>query len=378
MAFLRVHQTPLFLVDKKIFLARIVQMQDAMRRVWKSKIVAYSFKTNDAIAQSGLIRSKGLWAEVVSGKEYTLARKMGFGGNTVIFNGPWKTDAELTRAFDDGALVHIDNESELVRILALVAHRKKNVSVGLRVHSTIRGMVESRFGFSIEDGMALRAAGRLVASGSVHLVSVHAHIGSDVDGVSAYQYSARAVGKFIARLEHETNIHIRYVDFGGGFPSSGLPPFGKKDWHPQPITTYIAAISKELSRALPIRDTRTIIVEPGRYLVDDATVFVTHVVHQRPTPKGQRVIVDATITMLPLLYYRPPIVRAFTEDMHQKTDHMSETIVYGASCREDDVLFRGLFPTLRVGDFVVYYCVGAYNQSMGSDFIFGRPGMNIL
>ena len=55
-----------------------------------------------------------------------------------------------------------------------------------------------------------------------------------------------------------------------------------------------------------------------------------------------------------------------------------ETILYGASCREDDVLHEGRLPNFRVGDFLVYYAVGAYNANLSPDFIFETPPLVVL
>ena len=51
-------------------------------------VVGYSFKTNYQVARSGIFRQRGAWAEVVSGREYRLARELGYAGSSIIFNGP--------------------------------------------------------------------------------------------------------------------------------------------------------------------------------------------------------------------------------------------------------------------------------------------------
>jgi diaminopimelate decarboxylase len=47
--------------------------------------------------------------------------------------------------------------------------------------------------------------------------------------------------------------------------------------------------------------------------------------------------------------------------------------VFGASCRENDVLYQGLLPPTRVGDHLVFYAAGAYNSTLSPDFIFESP-----
>jgi hypothetical protein len=42
------------------------------------------------------------------------------------------------------------------------------------------------------------------------------------------------------------------------------------------------------------------------------------------------------------------------------------------------VLHEGPLPKVRVGDFLVYYAVGAYNANLSPDFIFETPPLAVL
>ncbi len=88
---------------------------------------AYSYKTNYTPRIVSLVRSLGGMAEVVSGMEYALARRVGNAPENILFNGPCK-GADGIAALLEGACVIIDNEEELPRCSARHL-RTRNASV---------------------------------------------------------------------------------------------------------------------------------------------------------------------------------------------------------------------------------------------------------
>ena len=77
--------------------------------------------------------------------------------------------------------------------------------------------------------------------------------------------------------------------------------------------------------------------------------------------------------MVPLTHYCPQVVRAFSADLEPRDGGAEPTIVFGASCRENDILYRGLLPAAAPGDLLVFYAAGAYNSTLGPSFIFDAP-----
>jgi len=74
--------------------------------------------------------------------------------------------------------------------------------------------------------------------------------------------------------------------------------------------------------------------------------------------------------MIPLKHYRPQIVRRYDALlMSADESHALRTYVYGASCSESDIMHQGLLPRCKNGDYLIFFAVGAYNQSMGSEFM---------
>jgi diaminopimelate decarboxylase len=363
--------TPLFLADTSILENRYVTLQRTLDQLWGPSAIAYSFKTNYAVAESRVFQQKRAWAEVVSGREYRLARRLGYTGQEIVFNGPYKRDDELRNALRDGALVHVNDLPELERVLALLPPRPLGVRIGLRVSAGVSGPDASRFGLSLAKGEAAAAVGRVLSVEGLELAGLHLHLKGDTDDPAAYREAAGELARFITDVvPDELRQRLASLDLGGGFPAHGPKPRSRVSWSPQPIDEYLRAITGELAQAFPGDSRPTLILEPGRYLVADAIVFVSKIVRVESENGLQLVTSDGAVTMLPLTHYCPQVVRVFSEDFELRSGTPEPTIAFGASCRENDILYRGLLPRAAIGDHLVFYAAGAYNSTLSPAFIF--------
>jgi diaminopimelate decarboxylase len=369
---LKTHPTPIFIVDEDIYIDRLEKLTNALKANWGKYQIAYSFKTNYEFAKLNIIKKNDLWIEVVSGNEYQMAKKLKLKSKQIIFNGPYKRDGELIQALKDGALIFIDNFNELTRLLKITRSQNKSFNIGLRINTEVPYLNESRFGFSIDSDEAKSAIAKINSSKNLKLVGFHIHIGTDIDNPVSYRIAARSLCRFLKTNIPNYQNSIKLLNFGGGFPAQGKAPFGKTNWKPQSINQYIKVITEELEQVFPSRKV-LLVVEPGRYLVDDATLFLTKVISQKYSQDEQRLITNAAVTMLPLVYYRPQIVKLFDKNLKEKTGSVTNSIVYGATCKEDDILYQDQLPIAETGDYLAYYVVGAYNQNMSSSFIFEKP-----
>jgi len=162
---------------------------------------------------------------------------------------------------------------------------------------------------------------------------------------------------------------------GGGFPANTPKPYSRETWTPRAIDEYVAAIVGELVDAFPEERRPTLMVEPGRYLVNDGIDFLSRVVSVKDSETTQVITSNGSLSMIPLTHYRPQLIRALSPELVERSDSKRRSIIHGASCRENDVLYQGIFPAVEVGDYLVHQGVGAYNSSLGADFIFKSPPM---
>lgn len=369
---------PVYLADRSVLVDRVEELRRCLIEAWPEHIIAFSFKTNYGVAREGLLRELGVWAEVVSGREYELARALGHAPEQTIFNGPYKTDAELVRALDEGAMVNLNDVEELERTLELARSGRlpEPCPVGLRVSSNRLGIIrQTRFGLSLDDGEAAEAVRLIAETSALRLDGLHMHLLGDTDEVDIYRRAARALGSF---AREQSLDELSYVDMGGGFPASGPKPRSRNRWDPRPISEYVEAIAEELFSFFEGERRPVLVLEPGRYLVGDAVVLVSQVIRARVVDGLQTAVTNGAITMLPLIHYVPQIARSFGPDLEPRDGEMLSTVVYGSSCREDDVLFEGPLAETAVGDLLVHYAAGAYNQNLSPGFIFETPELELF
>lgn len=364
--------TPFFLADSTILEKRLKDLTSIPKTNWGNYQIAYSFKTNYEIAKLKNLKINGFWAEIVSGYEYQMAKKLGYEGHEIIFNGPHKTDADLKTALNEGTLIFIDNFEELRRIKKITMSQKREFQIGIRIRSQIPNLKLSRFGFLVEEEETTRVVNIINKDPFLSLVGLHTHIGSDIDSPASYKKAANDMANFIKAKVTNYKNDIKYLDFGGGFPASGLAPYGKKNWNPRLLNAYIEAITGELKNVFRAKNP-TLILEPGRYLVDDAVLFVTKIIDYKDAKRVQVLTTDATITMLPLVHYRPQVVKLYSKSLSERQGPFVDSVVYGSSCREEDILYKNRLPKAQIGDLLIFYVTGAYNQNMASEFIFKKP-----
>ncbi len=371
--------TPVFLGERQNLIERYQALSESLDAHWGRHVVSYSFKTNYLVAQSGIFAECGAWAEVVSGREYRLARELQYSGASIIFNGSHKTDDDLSTAIDDGALINVNDHDELQRLIRITAAAESQIDIGMRLSSTLPKLGHSRFGFSLENGEAAAAAELVRRTPKLNIAALHTHLHGDTDDAEIYALAASRLAKFAKQHLPDYQDTLKFIDMGGGFPAHNPQPKSRKTWNPQPIDVYVRTISDVLRPSFPESDRRpTLVVEPGRYLTCDGIVLATRVLQVRDRDGKQNVNCDGSISMVPLTHYCPQIIRAYSHDLKERLSGETATVIHGSTCRENDVLYDGMFPATEPGDYLVHFAAGAYNSSMSPDFIFEAPSMELF
>lgn len=128
---------PAYIFDSDRFCENYRLLTEGMSAAYAPYRAAYSYKTNYTPRIVSLVRSLGGMAEVVSGMEYALARRVGNAPENILFNGPCKGKDGIA-ALLDGACVIIDNAEELAAVLrAASAHQECVCHTALRLHVDI-------------------------------------------------------------------------------------------------------------------------------------------------------------------------------------------------------------------------------------------------
>jgi diaminopimelate decarboxylase len=368
--------SPLFVFSESTLRERVRELRAQLSRRVASFDIGWSYKTNYLGAICRVFHQEGSLAEVVSGMELRKALAAGVPGRQIIFNGPAKTAADLTLAFEKRVQVHLDHLDELA-LAENVADKLGVVpEVGMRIsQSELPVPTWDRFGFHLESGRALEAARRIVHGGRLSLHTLHGHIGTFIPNPEAYRLAALALARFACLLENELGIKITTIDLGGGFASHNTlqAQYLPGEEASPSFAEYVEAIASGLEEGIAGRELPRLVLETGRALVDDAGVLISTVMgNKRLVDKRRAVILDAGVNILPTAWwYRHDIQPA------QEVFGTAEpTVFLGPLCMNIDVVRdRIMFQPLRVGDRVVIRHVGAYNVTQWMQFITERPNV---
>ncbi len=375
--------SPLFLVSAETLENNVRAFKKMFREKYPKTKVAYAYKANYLSQILKIIHEEGAWAEVASGFEYDIARRLQVPGSEIVFNGPGKTKEDLRTAVSQGALVNVDNEDEIRLLGEIASELKRSLDIGIRINADV-GINQKidRFGFNLETGEAFRIVGLCKATGVLNVICLHLHLTSyivEADGeekytpaqnikliwpknADMYEIAAKKISRLVKRIEKELGVEIEYIDLGGGFPSI-------KD-----LSIYVSKVTEPLIHEFG-EDGPVLLLEPGRAIVKDAISLITTVLGSRELENGQRAVTtDAGINSLPTSYWSSQEVRP----LRPSREKLRNTIIYGPLCLQTDIIAKTLINEFERGDKIVVEDVGAYNIPQGSPFIYPRPCVVML
>ncbi|MCX6246037.1 MAG: alanine racemase [Bacteroidetes bacterium] len=372
--------SPLFVISEKTIRSTIRKAKKAFETRYPRVQFAWSYKTNYLNAICGIFHQEGSWAEVVSGFEYDKAISLGVDGKKIIFNGPEKSEADLTKAIKNDSLIHIDHLDELYTITELAEKLKRRPRVAIRVNmDTGVYPMWDRFGFNYENGQAMDAINKIMHQGKLDLVGLHCHIGTFMLAPSAYGVAASKLAELALTVEKKFKHEIKYIDMGGGFASkntlkgSYLPG---SDTNPT-FDDFAEAISTALINSNFQQDKLPLLIlETGRALIDEAGYLLGSVISNKRSSTGRRnTILDIGVNILfTSFWYDHKITPA-----QPFTHYTEDTCVYGPLCMNIDVIRESTsLPLLNKDDQVVIHNVGAYNMTQWMQFIALRPHVVLI
>ncbi len=376
--------TPLYVYDLATIRNRARAYRAGLRAAYPGEsLVCYAGKAYCAPWLVRVIAEEELGLDVVSGGELAVARLTEFPNQRIYFHGNNKGADELAMALDAGVgRVVVDNLEEIERLSALCQQRGVAQRVLLRVapgveahtHEHIKtGIIDTKFGLSLQTGAAAEAVRRIGASRGLELVGLHAHIGSQVFELEPYAETIRRIFEFAAGV----GLALRELSPGGGFGVRYTPSDAFVD--PAAVTRAIAGTvceaASQAGAGLP-----ALTIEPGRSIIGSAGVALYSVGSVKEIA-GVRTYVAVDGGMADNI--RPTAYGAVYTPLlaNRALDAFDATVaIAGKYCESGDVLVRqARLPMPRVGDVVAIPASGAYQLSMASNYNLSlRPAVAVI
>jgi diaminopimelate decarboxylase len=326
--------TPTYLYDLETISAKVQHL----RQVLPNANLLYAVKANPSGAILRHLASHGVGAEVITLGELERASRAGVAKEKIILSGPRQDYPLIERALElNIQSVSLDSISQWQLWKTVGA---KNIKFYPRVNPALDPKThESKFGMTVAE--AREVAEDLAKRDQ--LAGFHVHAGSQITEASVYD-------DIFATLTplYET-FKPKHLDIGGGFGVPGFP----FELFAQKVTAFAEKFNLDVT------------IEPGRYLVAEAGVLLTKVLHVKQGAL-HHVIADAGMSDLlrPALYGAKHPIRAL-----KKTTHTVLVDVDGPLCENADRLGRGLtLSDVARGDLLVVEQAGAYGHTMSSNY----------
>lgn len=367
--------TPLYVMDEGEIRRRCRDIKKYHIDKYKGMAV-YASKAFLNKEMCRIINSEGLGLDVVSGGELYTAASVDFPMDKVIFHGNNKGYKELELAVEKGVgRIVIDNFYEIENLEKILLSKQKSMNVMIRIvpgidghtHEYIKtGQIDSKFGFSLIDGSALRAVEMINNSKFLKLKGIHAHIGSQLDENIVYKKEIEVMAEFIENILGRFEIEIDELNVGGGF---GI--YYVNGDHRLDISYFTNLINDTVIMEFKRHNLKrpTVIIEPGRWIVGEAGITLYSVGAVKDI-KGIRkyISVDGGMTDNP----RTPLYGAkYTAVVAncKESDEIEKVTIAGKCCESGDILIRDIeLQRVESGDIIAVLSTGAYNYSMSSNY----------
>ncbi len=350
--------SPLYVYDTSKIESQYQRILNAFSKVKKLKI-NYAVKANSNINILKFFKKINSGIDTVSIQEVLLGIEAGFSPESIIFTPNGVSLSEIEEAAKLGVQINIDNLS----VLEQFGHHYPNIPVCVRINPHIMaggnrkisvGHINSKFGISIHQIPHIK---RVVENTGMKINGVHMHTGSDILDIDVFLAATEIL--FNTALEFQD---LEFIDFGSGFKvpykegdiSTNIEELGAK------LSTRFLEFCKEYGKEL------TLVFEPGKFLVSEAGVFLTHVNVVKHTPSNVFASVDSGLNHLirPMLYDAYHHIHNISnpsgrERYYEVVGYICETDTFGSNRRISEI---------SEGDILCFNNAGAYCFSMSSNY----------
>ncbi len=345
-------ETPCLIVDLDI----VTQAYKLLRRYLPLARVFYAVKANPAPEVVGALKDLGSSFDVASPNEIDLCLGRGVAPDNVSFGNTIKKERDIAYAYEKGVrLFAFDSQAELEKL----SRTAPGARVFCRILVECTGAdwpLSRKFGCAPEMAVELLRQARDMG---LDPYGVSFHVGSQQTDLSQWDSAIGRAAKMFSALA-ETDINLRMVNVGGGFPA-------KYRGDVPAVVNYanavMAAMTAHFGNNLP-----EMIIEPGRSIVGDAGVIQSEVVliSRKSANDPKRWV-----------YLDVGKFGGLAETMDEAIKYRIKTpadggprgpvVIAGPTCDSADILYERtvyrLPLDLKVGDRVEILSTGAYTSS---------------
>ncbi len=352
--------TPLYVYDGHKIEEQIVKMRSAFEGV--DLKIKYACKALTNLSILKLMRKNGIEIDVVSVEEARLALKAGYIPSEIQYTPSGVAFSEVQEAVGLGLRINLDSIPLLEKFGEVYGN---SLPIAIRLNPSIMaggnlkistGHADSKFGISIQQ---IDQVMDLIRKYDLKVVGLHQHNGSDFKSadviIEAMQKSFEVAFRYFPDLE--------FIDMGSGFKVAysendyvtDMEDLGKE------VVTVFNTFVKEYGKNVQLW------FEPGKFLVSECGLLLTHVNVVKYNPSRNFVHLDSGLNHL----IRPMMYDAFHDIVNISNPEGNVRELYdivGYICETDTFGKDRLLPETKEGHILGIRNAGAYAFSMSSNY----------
>ena len=369
--------TPLYVMDEEQIRNNMRAYTNALDCCYNNRGMAfYASKALSCVGMYKIAAEEGLGVDVVSGGELYTALKAGFDPQKICFHGNNKSYDELNMAVKENVgIICADSSYELDILNDLGKEYNKKIKVMFRIKPGVEahthefistGQIDSKFGFSIENGEADEIAKYALTLENIEVKGIHCHIGSQIFDLEPFKLAAEVMTNFYIRLKKVLGLPLEILDLGGGFGISYV-----KEDKPIEYRKYIEAVSCVVEKICTDANISLpqIYMEPGRSIVGDAGITLYTIGNIKDIKDVRKYVsVDGGMADNPrYILYEAEYDGILANRANDKPEEI--VTVCGKCCESGDIIIKNAhLPKAKPGDILAVMSTGAYNYSMSSNY----------
>ena len=352
--------SPIYVCDEARIRENYRNIHGAFSRYMNTQI-HYACKANTSLAILKILEQEGAGIDAVSIGEVKTCLKAGFTPDRIMYTGVNVSDKELKEVADLGVMINVDSRCELERLAKIAPQHEISFRITPGVGSghsdkVITGSKGAKFGIPLREVIDTYARAKDLG---FKIKGIHAHIGSGGQSVEPFLDMMQVIVDLVNEIK-ELGIDLEFIDMGGGI---GVP------YKPQEDEMDLNELASEITDMIEQQtDIKTLVIEPGRYIVCDAVVLLTKVNDIKDAGTKKYIGCDAGFNTLirPAFYdsfHYVAMANKFGKACVDRYD------VVGPICESGDYMAHDrVLPEPRPGDIVAVYNAGAYGFSMSSNY----------
>jgi diaminopimelate decarboxylase len=355
-------KTPLLIFLENRIKENIRTFTDVFNSEFDNFHCYYSFKANFLSEICKIVLSEKIGAEIVGLPELKLALKLGFPADKIIVGGPYLSKELIELSIGNKIKEIIIYDLNVIKLINSIAKKYNYIQdICIRVNSQ---KYNSKLGIKLDNKKISDFKKVNKKYQNIRISSILSHYSTQMNNINQFKKNISSIA-YNLKLLSDHGINIDNINLGGGFPEATIMPYNQ-----------LKNIAKEIKSTLQKLQInyKNIYLEPGRYLVGDAGLFISKIVK---ISESRWIFLNIGNHICPK--FARCSLRFYNASQIDKP-HKYKTSIAGIIPTDQDVLAKDYFFTKNSlqGDKVLVTNTGAYCLTFSNRFPYLLPRILLI